>query len=122
MWKITKPGTMKELLGSYDSCKLECDGLTRVLTTVLQREGIEHTCMVGSIQHTGRDVGMSPHFWIELPDMRLIDYRAQMWLGDSPDIPHGIFIPAEFPLIVYEGQRVIIEPLPQFLFDILTTS
>ena len=33
---------IKELLNQYDDCSLECEGLTRVLHTVLGREGIEH--------------------------------------------------------------------------------
>lgn len=43
---------LKELLSQYDSCPLECDGLTRVLHTVLEREGIEHTCFVGTVTDT----------------------------------------------------------------------
>jgi hypothetical protein len=79
------------------------------------------SCLL-QITHTGRNEGMSPHFWIKLPDKRIVDFRVRMWLGDSPDIPHGIFNPTDFPLVVYQGQLVDLDPLPQYLFDILTDT
>jgi hypothetical protein len=69
-----KMAAIHEILSKYDACKLECDGLTRVITTVLEKEGIEHTCMVGSLTHTLRNEAVPLHFWVELADGRQ-DYR-----------------------------------------------
>lgn len=111
---------LKELISRYDSSKLECDGLTRVLHTVLSHEGVEHSCVVGSLTDTKRNKHVSLHFWIKLPDEQIIDYRARMWLGDTPDIPHGVFSPKDFSHLVYTGNEVQLDTLPQPLFDILT--
>lgn len=111
---------LEELLSEYDSCPLECDDLTRVLHSVLYRQGIEHTCFVGSITDTSKHKGFSPHFWIELPDSTVIDYRARMWLGNKPEVPHGIFSLNDYHHIAYKGDAVDLEPLPQTLFDVLT--
>lgn len=110
---------INQLTDQYDKCALECDGLTRVLHTVLSRENIEHTCMIGQIINTKTKVGFSPHFWIELPDGQIIDYRARMWLGSSPDVPHGVFKPTDYPHVVYEGEKVELGVLPQYLFEVL---
>jgi hypothetical protein len=113
---------LKELLSEYDSCQLECDGLTRVLHTVLARENIEHTCMVGSLTDTKHARNVPLHFWIGLPDGKIIDYRARMWLGDDPSVPHGIFYPNEYPEYVYQGSTLELEPLSPSLFNILVNS
>lgn len=106
---------LKSTLRKYDKCQLECDGLTRVLHTVLTRMNQPHTVMVGSIDMY--PTRFSPHFWIELPDGRIVDYRARMWLGKKA--PHGIFDKAQ-SLVVYEGEPIEWEPLSDALFNILT--
>lgn len=111
---------LKDLLGQYDSCQLECDGLTRVLHTVLNREGIEHTCRVGSLTHIQHHEHILLHFRIALPDGQFVDYRARLWLGDTPDIPHGIFKPMDYPHIEYMGEETQLESLSPHLFAILT--
>lgn len=111
---------MKELLDQYDQCPIECDGLTRVLTTVLTQEGIEHACFVGSVVDTRTNKGSNLHLWIELADGRTVDYRAQMWMGENEDIPHGIFNKADYPHVRYLGQETIIAPLSPALFEALT--
>lgn len=111
---------MKELIAKYEACNLECDGLTRVLTTVLQEHSIPHTCMAGTLTLTGTNTGAPLHFWIDLPDGQRIDYRARMWLGISPDVPHGIFNPTDFPGVTYKGHSIALEPLPPKLFAVLT--
>lgn len=83
---------LDEWLAQFDRLPLECDGLTRCISTLMQREGIEHRVLVGSLAIPG--VGTIPHhWWIALPDDRLCDFRARMWLGDDPSVPHGLFIP-----------------------------
>jgi hypothetical protein len=111
---------MKELIAKYVDCALECDGLTRVITTVLKEHSIPHTCMVGTLTLTGTNTGAPVHFWIDLPDGQRVDYRARMWLGERPDVPHGIFNPADFPGVTYKGEAVPLEPLSPTLFAVLT--
>lgn len=79
-------------LSPVDNMPLECDGLSRVVSTLLHRAGIEHRVRVGSlgIEGVGR---ISIHWWVELPDGTLVDYRARMWLGTDPRVPHGVFAP-----------------------------
>lgn len=77
-------------LASLDALRLECDGMTRVISALLHRDGIAHSAMLGRLGVCG--VGEIPnHYWIQLADGRLIDLRARMWLGDDPRVPHGVF-------------------------------
>lgn len=111
---------MRELLEPYVTPSLECDGLTRVFTTLLQERDIPHTCMTGTVTFTGTNEGAPVHFWIDLPDGQRVDYRTRMWLGDQPDVPHGIFNPADFPGVTYNGHSLALEPLSPALFAVLT--
>lgn len=111
---------LHELLTPYDACNLECDGLTRVLHTVLRCDDIEHSCFVGSLTDTRQEKHIPLHFWIELPDGRTVDYRARMWIREADDIPHGIFNKADYPHIQYSGQKTTLEPLSPILFEALT--
>jgi hypothetical protein len=68
----------------------ECDGMPRVLSTLMQRDRLEHRVFVGRLDV--EDCGAIPtHWWIELPDGRICDLRARMWLGGSAIAPHGLF-------------------------------
>lgn len=81
-------------LAQVDALPLECDGLTRVISTLMQREGIPHQVCIGKLSIT--KVGMIPlHWWIVLPDGLICDYRARMWLGNLPQVPHGLFAPSQ---------------------------
>lgn len=108
------------LLAPYAALsELECDGLTRVITTVLTVNGLPHTCYLGRVTVGGRHV--EPHYWIELGTGLRVDYRARMWLGDAPAVPHGVFQPQAYPQAVYRGQPVTASmTLPAGLFCLLT--
>lgn len=110
-----------DLLKQWDTPGLECDGQTRVFSTVLHERGIAHTCMFGKLTYHGEDLP-TVHFWIELPDGVRVDFRAQMWLGDHQDVPHGIFKKADYPNVVYTGMSVNLEPLSPAVFKFLTSS
>lgn len=80
------------LFAAVDPLPLECDGLTRVLSTVFQRHGIEHVVCIGHLSVDG--LGEIPyHWWIRFANGEVCDLRARMWLGDEPQVPHGIFSP-----------------------------
>lgn len=91
-----------ENLEQYDRCTLECDGLTRVLSYLLTVDNVEHEVKFGKITDERTGNNFAPHFWIDLPDGRCIDYRARMWLGEHEHIPHGIFDPKDYE-IKYSG-------------------
>ena len=79
-------------LQSLDGLALECDGLSRSLSMLLQRDDIEHTVCVGELVVDG--VGrIALHWWVELPGGVVCDARARMWLGSDKRVPHGVFRP-----------------------------
>ncbi len=111
---------IKNLLDPYDYSQTECDGMSRIIHTVLATEGIEHQLRMGILIKDKQEV--EPHFWIDLPSGERIDYRARMWLGDNLSVPHGIFQPNDFPNIIYSGIPVELELLSSVLLKIMTLS
>lgn len=111
---------LKSLDQYDDGCNLECDGLTRVLSYVLTINHVEHEVEVGTIQDTVTAKGFKPHFWIDLPDGRRIDYRARMWLGENNRIPHGVFNPDEYSDVRYDGDVCVFENLNPTAVFLLT--
>lgn len=112
---------VRSLLDAYDDSFTECDGMTRICHTVLSRENIPHFCMVGVSRHGAKRLPI--HFWIDLlEDMEgyRIDYRARLWFGMSPDVPHGVFRPEHFPKVNYEGKAVDLPLLSDGVFRVLT--
>lgn len=87
-------------LKPLDGLPLECDGMTRCISMLLQRESIPHEIATGAMKVRGRgDIGL--HYWIELAGGVVCDFRARMWLGPFPEIPHGVFVPG--PEVQYEA-------------------
>lgn len=96
------PSTLHAWLAPLSALPLECDGLTRVISTLLAREDIDHRVMIGTLSIEG--TGRTPmHWWIELAQGELIDFRARMWLGSEDSIPHGVFNKPEHAF--YSGQE-----------------
>lgn len=89
---------------------LECDGMTRVISSILSRCHIAHTIQQGFISTSFGEIA---HFWIALEDEFLIDYRARMWLGHEPAVPHGVFKRDMYPGFNYSGMSF--SPDPSFL-------
>jgi hypothetical protein len=110
---------IKQLLEPYDLPHLECDGATRVFVWLLREAEIPHIIKAGQLEVDG-SATLWPHYWIELDDSGLIvDFKARRWLGESPDVPHGVFLLEEFPKALYVGDesRMLIT---KTIFDILT--
>ncbi|PZP98339.1 MAG: hypothetical protein DI587_14940 [Variovorax paradoxus] len=107
-------------LASLDVLRLECDGMTRVISALLQRDGIAHRPMAGrlDVEAAGR---IEPHYWIELDDGRRIDLRARMWLGDKPGVPHG-FVPADAAGVRYEGRAFEVQANPIVFWALTDTT
>lgn len=97
---------IEQLLEPYINAPVECDGFTRLAHTALELAGIQHTCMVGIVASLCGHRQSPIHFWIQLHDGRLIDYRARMWLGDETSVPHGVFALEAFPEWEYRGAEI----------------
>ena len=108
---------LEKLFAEYVNLPLECDGLTRVLSYLLDQNKIHHRVMQGSVKVV--DKNFRPHFWIELPDGHIVDYRARMWLGNKPNVPNGVFKPDDFPEAEYDGHITSMRMTEQ-MFRILT--
>ena len=113
---------LAEMLPALDALPLECDGLTRAISTLMQRDAVAHSVHVGRAQIEG--VGTIPyHWWIALPDGRLCDLRARMWLGHDERVPHGLFEPQTHQQYQTQGE---VQPasvrLAPALFYVLTNK
>jgi len=93
---------------------LECDGATRVLHYVLTKNNVEHKVMMGSVKLNKNQI-IPLHFWLELPDGNVIDYKSRMWLGD--DVEEGIFIPEKN---TYIGKPISM-PVSEMVYMMLTS-
>lgn len=103
-------------LRPMDAAPLECDGLSRAIGALLDREGVPYTMHMGSMAVEGvGKIGM--HFWIDLGDGWICDWRARMWLGQDERAPHGIFRPTAD--MHYWSAGVMTGPLTAELFHIL---
>lgn len=114
---------IKQLLYRYETSPTECDGMTRIVSTLLTREQIPHQPFFGSLQKLDQNKSITPHFWVELAGelkgMR-IDFRARMWLGNSEDVPHGVFQFCSYPTVKYMGEPVSLRLLSAADFYVLT--
>jgi hypothetical protein len=106
---------VRALTMPFDSAQLECDGMTRVLHTVLADKHISHTVKAGGVQWGEHN--FSPHFWIELPGGKVVDYRLRMWFGRNA--PHGVFDPRKEG-VAYTGRTMSMQVLPDYLFEMLS--
>ncbi len=107
------------LLTSYDSLKhLECDGLTQVFHRVLSDEKIHHTVYTGEVIHEPTNHTIPLHYWIDVENLR-IDYRLRMWLGETLDVPHGVFYIDSVKSVSYLGESVEIPLLPPPVIQLL---
>lgn len=110
------------LIAKYvDLHHLECDGLSRMIDSVLTRENIPHQNYWGELRYNNRSI---THFWIDVCEENTIyriDYRAQMWFGNSPEIPHGIFRPSRYSRVDYKGSRIEFPPLSVEVLELIAT-
>ncbi|MCV4078803.1 hypothetical protein OD785_31775 [Pseudomonas aeruginosa] len=113
------PDAISNLLEPYSNAPVECDGFTRIAHSVLTGAGIPHSCMHGQLVSTSGDEELPIHFWIELDDGRVIDYRARMWLGDSEGVPHGVFKTDEYPDWHYLGTEITLPVFSPTMIQLL---
>ena len=117
---------LRVLTGQYEWYPLECDGLTRVLQTLLYREGIRCQVYGGEAVYMPTGERTPPHLWLEVETEQgryRVDYRVRLWLQrgqDQDDIPHGVFRVHSFPNVLYHGVEVALAPLDDLHFALLT--
>lgn len=114
---------IKQLLYPYDASTTECDGMTRMVHTLLAREQIPHQVFVGSLYQLQQNKQIAPHFWVDLAGEFVgvrIDFRAQMWLGNNEGVPHGVFQPQYYSTVRYVGEPISFRLLSDVEFYVLT--
>ncbi len=104
---------LESLLNDLESARVDSDGMTRLVVTSLVKQRIPYRVMLGKLQQGDKVV--SPHFWVEANDC-VIDYRARQALGDAAGVQHGVIPQAEVQN-QYQGQEIVIDPLPDYLFE-----
>ncbi|WP_413460654.1 hypothetical protein [Herbaspirillum huttiense] len=90
--------------------------MTRCLSMLLTRLAVPHQVLIGQL--TVRGAVTPLHWWIQLADGRLIDLRARMWLGDSQEVPHGLFSPT--PHALYRATKTQVVEIDPWLFQVLS--
>lgn len=113
------PDAISSLLEPYSNAPVECDGFTRIAHSVLAGAGIPHYCMQGRLASTSSSEEIPIHFWIQLDDRRVIDYRARMWLGDDAGVPHGVFKMGEYPEWNYLGTEIALPIFSSTMIQLL---
>lgn len=95
-------------LMDLDDCQIECNGMSWAISYLLGRAGIKHECMLGYVMSEHTNEAVTPHYWITLPGGWLIDFRLRLWLGDTDDVPHGVFHSSEAAWLGmrYEGSAL----------------
>jgi hypothetical protein len=108
--------------------QLECDGMTRVASFLLDEARIAHDVCIGhvaliDVPRWVKNRVIKHHWWIEFEKDGahfVIDYRARMWLGDKPFVAHGVFLKTMFPSTVYSPKRRGPLDVPRIVFEVLT--
>jgi len=104
---------LKNLLDDLDSTKAAGDGVSRLVVTRLAKKHIPYRVMLGRLEL--QDKVVYPHFWVEAGGC-VIDYRAAQQVDDKSGVPHGV-IPLDSVKGRYQGQEIVIDPLPDYLYD-----
>ena len=89
---------------------------TRVIYTILFNNQIAAIVKFGKLEwKTKRKFppDLDFHYWIDVEPYR-IDYRGRDWYRTAPEsqsiieqVPYGVFIPEEFPLVSYQVEKVV---------------
>lgn len=108
------------------AAQVECDGLSRLISHLLQKNGIQHVVAGGVLVDMQRlhDLEVSTeencgvtHWWLELGFGYIVDFRARMWMG--PEAQHGVFIPAGGRFEYRTQQRGQFNPLSEPILELM---
>jgi hypothetical protein len=112
--------TLKGILDPYDYCETDCISHSQVLYRILGDSGITPIAWYGILVWDGVRT-LSDHAWLTVGDYT-IDYRVRMWYRDIKpvaEIPHGVFLPSEYPCIHWKGNRCPGSRIDDTVFKIL---
>ncbi|MFC3608644.1 hypothetical protein [Stutzerimonas tarimensis] len=103
---------LRDLLTDLVDSPYPSDAASRLVVTRLSWNRIPHRAMLGQVRLGDRV--LKPHFWVEVGD-QIIDYAARE--GRS-EMLQGVFSAREAEGM-YQGQEIIIDPLPKYLCDLI---
>lgn len=107
--------------------QVECDGMSRVVSHLLAKNGIEFVVASGLLVDVQRlqDPLVSraencavTHVWVELGHGFIVDYRARMWMG--PEAQHGVFEPEGGRFEYRAGNRFYFPEIPEQLLEFVS--
>jgi hypothetical protein len=110
----------------YGVAEVECDGMTRLVSHLLHRNGIDHIVAGGLLVDLQRlrdeNVGASEdcgvtHWWVELGFEYIVDFKARMWMG--PDAQHGVFVPEDGRFEYRTQRRGYFDDLPEPFLELI---
>lgn len=120
--------SLQAWLDPLDSlAQVECDGMSRVVSHLLAKNGIEFVVATGLLVDLQRlnDPRVSraescgvTHVWVELGHGFIVDYRARMWMG--PEAQHGVFIPDDGRFEYRTGNRFYFPAMPEQLLEFVS--
>lgn len=112
---------LRQLLNPLDTSPTECDGMIRLCHTVLYQHDIPHPIYCGTCRVGTQLIPL--HYWVDLMGGLQgwrVDYRLRIWVRDSErEIPHGVFNPAAFSQVHYQGESIEMQPLSESLFQFM---
>jgi hypothetical protein len=95
--------------------KLDCNATTDLISYELEREGIDHVRMCGSVVQVRSGEAVFPHCWIELDNGQILDIRLQKYFPYAEEVPHGRF--RSEVAYIYRGSMAINERIPEDLLN-----
>lgn len=107
-----------------EAAQVECDGMSRLASHLLHKNGIQHIVAGGLLVDLKRlhdpevstDEGCGvTHWWLELGYGYIVDFRARMWMG--PEAQHGVFVPDGSRFEYRTERRGMFNPLPEQILD-----
>ncbi|MBI6603313.1 hypothetical protein CAZ10_10480 [Pseudomonas aeruginosa] len=109
-----------------EAAQVECDGMSRLVSHLLHKNGIQHIVAGGMLVDmqrlqdpevsTEESCGVT-HWWLELGFGYIVDFRARMWMG--PEAQHGVFIPAGGRFEYRTERRGQFNSLPEPILDLM---
>ncbi len=107
-------------LAPLDHAALECDGMTNSVSNLLRAADIDHQSCLGHVVDATTGDTVVPHCWIAFEGGWVLDFRLRMWLGERPEIPHGLISPLDQTRFAYHGTASQVPMLSKSLLAILT--
>ena len=98
---------------------LDCNASADLISYELEREGVDHVRMCGSVVQVRSGEAVFPHCWIELANGQILDVRLQKYFPYTEGVPHGRFYFDE--AYIYRASKAIDERIPEDLLNTMAT-